>query len=106
MVGVIMVGDGNLRISSKTIVIWSKPKLSLFIKSTICEFPILLFLFSGKWLDLSYQFLKIIWGNIPLDCNRGLVVVGPIKDRIPCRNISKIISFSLQKVNFRMPQNQ
>ena len=106
MVGVIMVGNGNLRISSKTIVIWSKPEFSLFIKSTICEFPILLFLFFGKWLDLSYKFLKIIWGNIPLDCNRGRVVVGPFKDRIPHRNISKIISFNLQKVNFRMPQNQ
>ena len=40
-----------------------------------------------------------------MDNGRGLPVVGPFKDSIPCRNISKVISRNFQKVKFNMPQN-
>ena len=40
-----------------------------------------------------------------MDNDRGLTVVGPFKDSISCRNVSKVISLNFQRVKFNMPQN-
>ena len=75
-----------------------------FIKPTIIEFPILFFPFRGQLFGLCSQFFwVIIWGNNLLYCSRGLAATGPIKGSIPCKSVSKMISFSFQKVMFIMP---
>lgn len=70
-----------------SVVICSEPELSLFIQTTIVEFPILVFLFWGQsWASSA---------NLLCD-DRYLAAFGSLKGSILCGNVSKAILFSFQ----------
>ena len=83
----------------------TQPEFFVLIEPIAIKFQILFFLLWGQLLDISSQFFQItIWGNMPLDHDRGLVV-GSFESSVLCGNISEVVSFSFQEIKFGMPSD-
>lgn len=99
-----VVSSGDFRVSGRRAIFEllfgpNRDFLSLSNQKLLIFFP------EANFRASLGNFSVIICGNIPLDLNRGLAAVSLFKESIPYGNAIKVISFSFQRVTFRMPWN-